>query len=307
LKELDKLVALIEAKTIKLYLTQQVVDEFKRNRETNLSNSIKEFRSYLIKPCPSFMRELDEYDQYKKVLGRFSKSSIALAEKAMADAKEGTLDADKLFAKLLHSAKVLPVSDEAFSAAQKRNALGNPPGKQNSMGDELNWEILLESVSKDHDLHIVSKDRDFASPLDSTQPKAFLIDEWKEKQGGQLYLYEQIGQFFTTQFPGEDFSLEVEKQEAISKLVHSGNFATTHSAIALLLPHIPFLTAQQAEQVVQGGLSNTQVAWIISDADVEAFFMKLYEEHHEALSEEQRERLEEALNLNAQAAATAEP
>lgn len=44
LDQLDKLVKLIHAKSIKLYLTQQVVDEFKRNRETNLVTSLKDFR-----------------------------------------------------------------------------------------------------------------------------------------------------------------------------------------------------------------------------------------------------------------------
>ncbi len=298
LEQLEKLVALINAKTIKLYLTQQVVDEFKRNRENNLANSFKEFRAHIIRPCPSFMRDLKEYKAYRSSLKAFKKSNEELSAAAMARAKQSTLEADKLFNKLLSAAKVIEVSEAAFNAARRRSTLGNPPGKQGSIGDELNWELLLSAVSPNTDLHIISKDKNYSSPVDSDQPKAFLVEEWKEKCDGSLFLYEQIGQFFSANFPDQDFSLEIEKQEAISKLIHSGNFATTHSAITLLGPYVSFLTQEQAEEVVQGALSNSQVAWIISDADVEEFFKKMYEEHGESLSGKLRVRLEEALGLD---------
>lgn len=298
LEQLDKLVKLIHAKSIKLYLTQQVVDEFMRNREANLANSLKEFRGHAIRACPSFMRDLKDYAKYDKALSEFNKTSEKLLDAATKQANEGTLLADTLFADLKAKAKVIGVSDEAHEAAYLRKRLGNPPGKQGSIGDELNWELLLSEVPDGTDLHIISKDKDYASPLDPTVPKAFLVEEWKTRRNGTLTLYEQIGQFFSANFPGEDFSLVIEKREAIDSLIESRSFASTHYAVGLLNPYISFLTDEEAEEVVQGAMSNSQVAWIASDADVEAFLKEMLKQHGDVLSSTQKQRLLDALGMD---------
>jgi DNA repair photolyase len=112
-----------------------------------------------------------------------------------------------------------------------------------------------------------------------------------------VFIYEQIGQFFQANFPDEDFLLEIEKREAIDRLLYSGTFATTHNAIASLEPYLPFLTEEEAEEVVQGALSNSQILLIMSDTDVEQFFKRLLQEDGKDISPRLRERLEEALGL----------
>ncbi|HTV81608.1 MAG TPA: PIN domain-containing protein [Acidobacteriaceae bacterium] len=297
LEQLDKLVKLIHAKSIKLYLTQQVVDEFMRNRETNLANSLKEFRGHAIKPCPSFMRDLGEFHKYERARAAFDRANEVLLNAATKHANEGTLLADTLFNDLTAEANVIAISEEAHEAAYMRKRLGNPPGKQGSIGDELNWELLLKEVPKGTDLHIISKDKDYASPLVPTLPKAFLVEEWQEKRSGKLALYEQIGQFFSTNFPDEDFSLAIEKREAMDALINSHSFAMTHYAVDLLSPYVSFLTDEEAEEVVQGAMSNSQVAWIASDSDVEEFLKEMLKQHGEALSAKQRLRLRAALGM----------
>jgi hypothetical protein len=206
--------------------------------------------------------------------------------------------ADQLFARIANKASIIPTNEEAYEAAIKRSRLGNPPGKSSSsVGDDLNWELLLANVPDTSDLHVITKDGDYASKLNPTQPKSFLIDEWNKFKSGALHLYEQIGHFFSANYPDEQFSLAIEKLESINALINSGSFASSHSAVALLEPYIPFLNEEEAEEVIQGALSNSQVAWIASDSDVEAFLTKMLSAHGNSLSGTLKQRLIDALGL----------
>jgi predicted nucleic acid-binding protein len=272
LTELEKLVELVKQKVVKLHITQQVVDEFYRNRDAKLCESFETFRPFGNVSCPSFMLSLPEYQAFKKALEDYKTARNILRDKAREQANARMLLADQLFARLVEHAEVIAVDDKAFTAADRRSRIGNPPGKSaSSIGDELNWELLLIHVPTGSDLHLITKDGDYASKLNPTDPKVFLSDEWRRTKQGTLNLYEQIGQFFKGNYPGQDFSLNIEKRESIDALINSSNFASTHAAVALLAPYVTLLTEAEAEEVIQGSLSNSQVAWIASDSDVEAF------------------------------------
>ena len=298
LAQLEKLVQIVKTKVVKLYITQQVVDEFYRNRDSKLSESFDSFKSIGNIACPRFMTSLHEYEAFKNALSVYKDSRKVLAEKARAQADARELLADQLFARIVEQVEVIQIDENAYLAALRRNRLGNPPGKSSTtIGDEVNWELLLAKVPHGCDLHVITKDSDYGSKLNSGQPKVFLQDEWSKKKLGKLHLYEQIGLFFKANYPDEAFSLEIEKQESIDALINSGSFAMTHAAIGLLYPYIDFLTEEQAEEVVQGALSNSQVAWIASDSDVEAFLKRMLEVHGDALSVTQRKRLQDALGI----------
>ena len=303
LAQLEKLVNIIKTKVVKLYVTQQVVDEFYRNRDSKLSVSFDSFKPMGNVTCPRFMTSLPEYSAYQSALNAYTESRKVLAEKARGQADARELLADQLFKRIIEQVEVIPIDEQAYSAADKRNRLGNPPGKSNTtIGDEVNWELLLAKVPKNADLHVITKDSDYGSKLNPGSPKVFLQDEWQEKKSGKLLLYEQISLFFKAMYPGEAFSLEIEKQASIDALVNSGTFAMTHAAITQLSPYIDFLTEEQAEEIVQGALSNSQVAWIASDSDVEDSLQKMLEVHGKALSATQRKRLEEALGMDTEEA-----
>lgn len=298
LNQLDKLVNIITTKVVKLYVTQQVVDEFYRNRDAKLAESFEKFRPFGNEGCPSFMTSMPEYEAYKSALTALKTAKTALIEKSRLKADARELQADMLFKKLADLANVIPVDENSYAAAERRSRLGNPPGKSAStVGDQLNWELLLKQVPNNADLHVITKDSDYASKLDPSKPQVFLADEWQLKKSGTLFLHEQISLFFKVNYPDEDFSLEIEKQASIDALTGSCSFAATHAAVASLEPYLPFLTAEEAQDVVQGALSNSQVAWIVSDSDVEAFLKKILELHGSALSAGLLKRLKEALGL----------
>jgi hypothetical protein len=54
-------------------------------------------------------------------------------------------------------------------------SVGNPPGKQGSLGDAINWEALLAEVPDGEDLYLIADDRDYLSVLNENKPKEFLV------------------------------------------------------------------------------------------------------------------------------------
>lgn len=63
--------------------------------------------------------------------------------------------------------------------------------------------------------------------------------------------------------------------EAISELEGSGSFSTTHWAVANATTYLPQLTKDDAERLFQAAIDNNQIRWIISDEDVNAFYLSL--------------------------------
>jgi predicted nucleic acid-binding protein len=133
LQQLGKLLDLLRLKKAKLYLTQQVVDEFYRNRETKLSESFQKFSQYSVTGVPSFMLPLDEYKEFERQLGYSKDSHSKLIQRAKEAAESNKLPADELFGTLKLIAGVIPHGDDHYAAASRRFHLGNPPGKADSM------------------------------------------------------------------------------------------------------------------------------------------------------------------------------
>lgn len=64
-------------------------------------------------------------------------------------------------------------------------------------------------------------------------------------------------------------------EAAIEYLVDSGNFTTTHSAVANLNNYLQHLTKQDAERLFEAATENTQIRWIMSDEDVNDLYLSL--------------------------------
>lgn len=90
---------------------------------------------------------------------------------------------------------------------------------------------------------------------------------------------------------------ENRRLEAIQKLINSGNFATTHLAIAELEEFRNYLSDEESLQLLEATISNNQINSIISDDDVKQFISDLFEAKKEILEKELRESLE-SLILN---------
>jgi hypothetical protein len=86
--------------------------------------------------------------------------------------------------------------------------------------------------------------------------------------------------------------------KVIQKLVDSGNFATTHLAIAELEEFRNCLSDEESLQILEATISNNQINWILTDNDVRQFISDLFEVKKETLEKESRESLDNILKDN---------
>jgi hypothetical protein len=201
------------------------------------------------------------------------------------------LDADEVVLALFSKATKIPTSDELYIKALKRVRLGNPPGKEGSLGDAVNWECLLKEVPDKESIHVVSGDKDFRSQL-SDDVNEFLDIEWSKKKTSTLWFYTKISDYFKTNFPNIKIASEIERDLLIQKLAKSGSFASTHVYIAKLMAQSEMSPAQ-VEQLVEIPESNTQVGWIVGDTDVHAFYKMLLEKYGAKIQEDAGKKLAE--------------
>jgi hypothetical protein len=100
--------------------------------------------------------------------------------------------------------------------------LGNPPGKNNSYGDAINWEILLEKVPARKKLYFITADNDFLSKINKDEFNEFLKEEWKEKNGTHIEYYDSISVFLKDKFENVGITEnEVEEEKNITKIINS--------------------------------------------------------------------------------------
>jgi len=195
LDQLEQLIAEIGEDRLRLHLPQQVVNELARNRETKLKLASDQFRKEALPSAvPRHMQAYAQHLQYVEAVESARKLRDQLVSLAAADASNQTLKTDVLMRELFEKASRYAEDNEVYARALQRMQKGNPPGKAGSVGDQYNWEVLLEEVSGP-DLYIVSKDGDYTSLLNKQRPHPSLEAEWRERKGGTLHVYAEVRSF----------------------------------------------------------------------------------------------------------------
>lgn len=123
-----------------------------RNRETKIKDALKRFGDFsLSAQLPYFMRGYEEYEVLK-ALGKKVKAAVqSIRAKAEEDIRNNKLAADELIGSMLNSSAVIKTDNETYHAAKMRMDIRNPPGKDGSIGDAINWLLLLDSVPEGTD------------------------------------------------------------------------------------------------------------------------------------------------------------
>ncbi|MBM3344648.1 MAG: hypothetical protein FJY56_21440 [Betaproteobacteria bacterium] len=256
-------------------MTQQVCDEFKRNRESKIKDALKRFKEIkYTAQLPSFMKAYEEYNSIRRLAGELQGLVKGISEKVDADIVAKRLVADQLFSDIFARAKIIPTTPELFSAASMRLALGNPPGKNGSIGDAINWTILLRTVPDGEPLHVISEDGDFYSTLNEDQAHPFLTDEWNNQKRSSLYVYRTLSAFMKEHFDGVAFSFDKTKDALIDDLCESGSFASTHHIIAKL-EGFTYFSLKEVERIMAAAVENGQFGWIATDSDVSDFLNRI--------------------------------
>jgi predicted nucleic acid-binding protein len=81
LEELKKLIVLLKQGEVTLYTPSQVVDEFRRNRETKLADALKRFREQKISGAiPQFCHDYPEYQAIRAAQKKYEEQCAALLD-----------------------------------------------------------------------------------------------------------------------------------------------------------------------------------------------------------------------------------
>lgn len=228
LEEIEKeLLKAIKEESIVLWLPEQVINEFKRNRERILVERVQKLEKEVgeemkLEKCKLSLTLADrgEIERIKKIeseievkFNELKEAKKKLRDKIAKDVKAKTFLADAFVKKLFDAAKVIKVETEIVRMAKLRFTLGNPPGKEGSFGDAVIWETLLSVMPEKEDLHFVGFDNDFRSKLDKSDFSPFLLEEWEERKNSKLLPFAHLGDFTKEAIPKIKSSNEIKTRE----------------------------------------------------------------------------------------------
>jgi predicted nucleic acid-binding protein len=287
LEELRKLVVLIDQDKVKLLLPVQVIDEFRRNRDSKITDAIRRFtEEKLNRQFPQICKEYEEYRVMQEAITRYLEAQSIIVEKLYQDFQNQTFVADTIINDLFGKADKIEVTDEIFTKAKRRQELGNPPGKD-GLGDAINWECLLETVSNEEDLFFISDDKDYHALSNKDLFLPYLNTEWIERKDSSIVFFKRLSDFFKNQFPEIKLARELEKGILINDLIQSTSFARTRRTLRKLVQFSDY-TESEINEIVSAAISNNQIYWIMQDEDINSYLRTIVEG---------RERLIEPKNL----------
>lgn len=286
LDELKKLFILQESKKLNVYITEQVKNEFLRNRENKLFDALKKFNEDNIKETiPNIIKEYQEdYENYKKVIVKFKELKNFIKNKISNDISNNNLKADKLIEYIFNKSIKFEFNDYIFNEAKKRFDLGNPPGKDKSYGDAINWLSLLNFINYTEDIYIITDDTDFYSIIDKNKINDFLLKEWILLKKSNIFIYKNISDFIKDKYPEFKLNNEYIKRLFIDGLKNSHNFLETHNIISNL-NKFSYFSLEEAENILLYSLENSQVCMIISDDDIRLFLEKIIDANKDNIDE----------------------
>lgn len=280
--EFNKLAALIKAGELTLWLPEIVIDEYDRNRPKVIAEALKSLReSRLSVNAPSLSEGLPERTTLQECIREVQKAHSILLALLERQAAGERLPADEAVQLLIGVARRLPTGP-VLAAARERRELRRPPGKADSLGDAVVWEALLKGLPNDEDLHFVSSDADFRSPLSRSRIHEYLESEWGTAKSSQVMLYPHLASFLAKHFAGIQLPSDIPKVRLIQRLATSGTFETTHDLIEKLSRYDVF-TPEQAAMIANHAVRNNQVRWVARDDDVRGFLTRLIDTHRSAI------------------------
>jgi len=278
-----------------LWVPSNLQDEFERNRTRVLAEATKALKDSRLKVTfPEISSGLAEREALEEAVKDAQRKHSVLLELLSEKIINRDLAADAIISDLFEKACVV-ASERYVSAARDRRDMRRPPGKSDSLGDAVNWETLLGAVPDEEDLHIISADNDFRSPVQDSTLHDYLAKEWSEKKKSAAHLYRDLGAFSKAHFPALKLADDLPKIKTINQLASSGSFAETHAVVRRLANYDVF-TPEQARLLARAAAENSQVRWIATDPDVYELLQRVIEAHRDHLDESIVSVLEAAMH-----------
>lgn len=278
LVELSKLEAMLKNGKAKLWITDQVKREFWKNRSEKIECIMRSFENAGGNSIPLLIREDEEFKEYLEFSKKAAERKANLIAKIRGQIATEETKADKHINTLFLLASEIDTS-QLFQQAYERAIRHAPPGKDEFIGDRINWLALLSSLPEGSNLHIISNDSDFAKDDRSEEVMPYLKYEWTAKRKGDVTLWKRLSAFMAKQFPDADNAIAVEHAIKIESLASSLSFARTHKIVEEF-GDLSHMSDSNVSALAQAVLANNQVYWIASDEDVSSFliqFLSMYD------------------------------
>ncbi|WP_445628387.1 PIN domain-containing protein [Nostoc sp. DSM 114167] len=208
----------------KLFITEQVANEVRRNRLNVTLVSVNNYSEKLkinnvsipvhLTAATAGTTAQDWNDERKKL----EKAGTDLSEKfssyvhSLLSSIEHSEDTvTQVLEKIFEDA--IKASDSQTKRAETRKMLGHPPGKtKDAIGDELSWEQLLDSFDYSKSLWIITADSDYFSKFKGKlYLNSFLYRELRQKCGEKelkFHLYDSLSEALREYQKGEDLEIE---------------------------------------------------------------------------------------------------
>jgi predicted nucleic acid-binding protein len=291
LEEISKLADLVAAGEVTLLITDQVLDEFYRNRERRIEGALKSFYGQIFNPqLPQICQDYPEIVQLRETLQAYEKAHSAMVAKISIDIKAKNLPADRLLQCLFTKGTKLTIDTAVIDRARLRMSVGNPPGKNNSLGDAINWECLLAAVPDGTDLFLISGDKDYSSVFSEDDLSDFLRDEWERRKQSTIHFYRRLSGFCQAQLPTIGIANLRDRDFLVRELASSQSLADVQKYISKLCSY-PEFTAAQVNGMVVALFHNQRVAWAIADDEIRSFWLDLISRYDQYLDPATLDRL----------------
>jgi len=283
LETFNKLNGLV-GKDVSIYLPQQAQDEVKRNRENKIKEALTKFEKINFQiQIPNLCKGYGEFETFQKMLEDVRTLHSEFIKKIKSDITANNLHSDILISEIFKNCKILSRTDDIIKKAKLRYDIGNPPGKDKSYGDAINWESLLENIPTGEDLFFIGSDKDYNSVLDRTRFNQYLFDEWKDTKKSNLFYYNTLTEYFNLHLKHIELETEAQKNDLIEQLGKCDAFRATHTIIAKLSAFSTY-SDEQITQLLLAAAINDQVWQIINDPDIKSFYDALLKDNVDRFS-----------------------
>lgn len=267
LNELNKLLLLINNGKIKLYLPEQTINEFVRNRDTKITDTIKGFDGKRLNNVfPQIIKDYEvEYMEIHDAIKKYETNKQLIIRKLKGDVNNKKLKADLIIEELFKSATKIDTTDSIITSAKKRFDLGNPPGNNKTYGDAINWESILSVVEEFDNFFFISEDKDYYSEFDNEIFNAFLLKEWNNINiSTNFKCYKSLSRFLKDNYLNINNVDETKKEEIIHESSNFGFFDITDKELEEL-KGFPEFTGKQLYDNIDASIPNNERPGITED------------------------------------------
>jgi len=194
-----------------LVTTEQARNEYLRNRERVIKTSIANFGfKFPTLSTTSYIRSFSEFNNLNRYI-KNAKENVENLQKETVKRIEETLsdplkdDIYSNFINLWTEENIIPLTDDQFKLAFKRKMLGEPPGgDKDTMGDEIIWEALINTLRTN--LIIVSRDKTYELN------REYLQHEYEKETNQILEIHKSVNSAFSRlQIEMNTLAIEAEK------------------------------------------------------------------------------------------------